>query len=113
VERRRSLGSSSAQPTLATKSAPRARNRSSDHLLGALFVADFQVLELREVGKFLAGNAHRRAGLSEGGDELGQCHFAKGMQSRYPSSLKQGIREIVRADEENDSASQSLVEGRR
>ena len=39
-------------------------------LLGALFVADFQVLELREVGKLLAGNAHWRAGLSQGGDEL-------------------------------------------
>jgi hypothetical protein len=39
--------------------------------------------------------------------------FANGMQSRYPSSLEQGIREIVRRDEENDSASQSVVERRR
>src|ERR1700675_2018121 len=70
VELRRSLGSSSAQPALATKSAPRARNRSSDYLLGALFVADFQVLEFREIGKLRAGNAHRRAGLLQGGDEL-------------------------------------------
>ena len=38
--------------------------------------------------------------------------FANGMQSRYPSSLEQGIREIVRRDEENDSASQSVVERR-
>jgi transposase len=30
----------------------------------------FQVLELREVGKLLAGNAHRRAPLSQGGNEL-------------------------------------------
>src|ERR1700722_1857051 len=41
----------------------RRPSRSSDDLLGAFFVADFQVLELGEVGKFLAGNAHRRAGL--------------------------------------------------
>ena len=38
--------------------------------LGALVVADFQMLEVRKVGKLLAGNAHRRAGLSQGGDEL-------------------------------------------
>jgi hypothetical protein len=55
---------------LATKSGLRARNRSSDRFLGALFVADFQVLEFREVGKLLVGNAHRLAGLSQGADEL-------------------------------------------
>jgi hypothetical protein len=39
--------------------------------------------------------------------------FREGVQSRYPSSIKQGTREIVRGDEENDSASQSVVERRR
>ena len=48
----------------------RRSGRSSDYLLGALLVADFQVMELRDVGKLVAGNAHRRAGLSQGGGEL-------------------------------------------
>ncbi len=39
--------------------------------------------------------------------------FVTGMQTHYPSSIKQGVKEIVRADEENDSASQPVVEGRR
>lgn len=39
-------------------------------MLGALVVADLQVLEFWDVGKPLGGNAHRRAGLLQGGGEL-------------------------------------------
>ena len=59
----------SAQPR-GLRSPRRAPQPIIGLLLSALFVADFQVLELREVGKLLVGNAHRRASLLQGGDEL-------------------------------------------
>ncbi len=62
--------SPSAQPALTEKSAPPERNRSPDGLFGAFFVADFQAFEVRNLAELRLRNAHRGAGLLQGGDEL-------------------------------------------